>query len=157
MKPKDIGVCEYKRVTDRETGKVFHVPTKKMSLFTQENIICAALNMGNADNLARLKDGWGWTDADIEKIKAKMSREDWEYVQGVWDLLDTMWPKIKKVHELMTGTTNREGRGEAGRHGARHLPRRVLSHRDRPALFGDGGGAERAAGDHGLRALQFLG
>ena len=84
---------------------MFHVPTKKMSLFTQENIICAALNMGNADNLARLKDGWGWTDADIEKIKAKMSREDWEYVQGVWDLLDTMWPKIKKVHELMTGTT----------------------------------------------------
>ena len=105
MKPKDIGVCEYKRVTDAETGKVFHVPTKKMSLFTQENIICAALNMGNADNLARLKDGWGWTDADIEKIKAQMSREDWEYVQGVWDLLDTMWPKIKKVHELMTGTT----------------------------------------------------
>lgn len=105
MKPKDIGVCEYKRITDAETGKVFHVPTKKMSLFTQENIICAALNMGNADNLARLKDGWGWTDADIEKIKAKMSREDWEYVQGVWDLLDTMWPKIKKVHELMTGTT----------------------------------------------------
>ena len=105
MKPKDIGVCEYKRVTDAETGKVFHVPTKKMSLFTQENIICAALNMGNADNLARLKDGWGWTDADIEKIKAKMSRKDWEYVQGVWDLLDTMWPKIKKVHELMTGTT----------------------------------------------------
>lgn len=105
MKPKDIGVCEYKRVTDRETGKVFHVPTKKMSLFTQENIICAALNMGNADNLARLKDGWGWTDTDIEKIKAHMSREDWEYVQGVWDLLDTMWPKIKKVHELMTGTT----------------------------------------------------
>lgn len=105
MKPKDIGVCEYKRVTDAETGKVFHVPTKKMSLFTQENIICAALNMGNADNLARLKDGWGWTDADIEKIKAKMSREDWEYVQGVWDLLDSMWPKIKKVHELMTGTT----------------------------------------------------
>lgn len=105
MKPKDIGVCEYKRVTDAETGKVFHVPTKKMSLFTQENIICAALNMGNADNLARLKDGWGWTDADIEKIKAKMSREDWEYVQGVWDLLDSMWPKIKKDHELMTGTT----------------------------------------------------
>lgn len=105
MKPNDIGVCEYKRVTDAETGKVFHVPTKKMSLFTQENIICAALNMGNADNLARLKDGWGWTDEDIEKIKAKMSREDWEYVQGVWNLLDTMWPKIKKVHELMTGTT----------------------------------------------------
>lgn len=105
MKPRDIGVCEYVRKTDRETGKVYHVPTKKMSLFTQENIICAALNMGNADNIARLKDGWGWTDADIEKIKAKMSREDWEYVQGVWDLLDMMWPKIKKVHELMTGTT----------------------------------------------------
>lgn len=105
MKPRDIGVCEYVRKTDRETGKVYHVPTKKMSLFTQENIICAALNMGNADNIARLKDGWGWTDADIEKIKAKMSREDWEYVQGVWDLLDMMWSKIKKVHELMTGTT----------------------------------------------------
>lgn len=105
MTPKDIGVHEYKRETDRETGKVYHVPTKKMSLFTQENIICAALNMGNADNLARLKDGWGWTDADIEKIKARMSQKDWEYVQGVWDLLDTMWPKIKKVHELMTGMT----------------------------------------------------
>ena len=105
MTPKDIGVHEYKRETDREMGKVYHVPTKKMSLFTQENIICAALNMGNADNLARLKDGWGWTDADIEKIKSQMSQKDWEYVQGVWDLLDTMWPKIKKVHELMTGMT----------------------------------------------------
>ncbi|OUO94740.1 hypothetical protein [Cloacibacillus sp. An23] len=105
MTPKDIGIHEYKRETDRETGKVYHVPTKEKSFFTQENIICAALNMGNADNLARLKDGWGWTDADIEKIKEQMSQKDWEYVQGVWDLLDTMWPKIKKVHELMTGMT----------------------------------------------------
>lgn len=105
MTQRDIGVAEYKRETDRQTGKVCHVATKKKSLFTQENIICAALNMGNADNMARLKDGWGWTDGDIEKIKAQLSEKDWEYVQGVWDLLETMWPKVKRVHELMTGTT----------------------------------------------------
>lgn len=105
MKPRDIGVHEYKRETEAETGRVYHVRTGKMSLFTQENVICAALNMGNADNIARLKDGWGWTDEDIARIKDQLSEADWRYVQGVWDLLETMWPQVRKVHELMTGTT----------------------------------------------------
>ena len=105
IKARDIGVPEYTRRTDMQTGKPYHVPSGKMSMFTKENIICAAFNMGNADNIARLKDGWGWTDSDIEKIKEQMTEKDWQYVQGVWDLLDTMWPQIRKVHELMTGTT----------------------------------------------------
>lgn len=105
MKKRDIGVPEYRRETDEKTGKPYYVQTGRMSLFTQENIICAAFNMGNADNIARLKDGWGWTDKDIERIKDQLTEKDWRYVQGVWDLLEEMWPQIRKVHELLTGTT----------------------------------------------------
>ncbi|KEJ93458.1 hypothetical protein [Synergistes jonesii] len=105
MKKRDIGVPEYRRETDEKTGKPYYVQTGRMSLFTQENIICAAFNMGNADNIARLKDGWGWTDKDIERIKDQLTEKDWRYVQGVWDLLEEMWPKVRKVHELLTGTT----------------------------------------------------
>ena len=105
VKKRDIGVPEYIRKTDPQTGKPYYVKSGQNSLFTKENIICAAFNMGNADNIARLKDGWGWTDQDIEKIKEQMTEKDWQYVQGVWDLLEEMWPQIRKVHELMTGTT----------------------------------------------------
>lgn len=101
----DVGVKVYERTTDILTGKALHISTDKVQYFTKEEIICAALNMGNKDNIARLKDGWGWTESDIEKIKEKMTEQDWRYVQGVWDLLDSMWPQIKRVHELMTGTT----------------------------------------------------
>lgn len=101
-----IGVVKYERISDPENpGKYKHIPTKRQSLFTRENLICAALNMGNVDNIQRLMDGWGWTPGDIETIKAQLTDQDWEYVQGCWDLLETMWPQIKKVHELMTGQT----------------------------------------------------
>ncbi|WP_302795036.1 hypothetical protein [Cloacibacillus evryensis] len=105
VKARDIGVREYRRETEAETGRAYHVATDKMSLFTRENLICAALNMGNADNIARLKDGWGWTDEEIARIADQLTEADWRYVQGVWDLLETMWPQVRKVHELMTGTT----------------------------------------------------
>ena len=105
MKKRDIGVPEYMRRTDEESGKPYYVRSGRNSMFTQENIICAAFNMGNADNIARLKDGWGWTDIDIEKIKDQLTEKDWRYVQGVWNLLEEMWPQVRKVHELLTGTT----------------------------------------------------
>ncbi|MEG1825387.1 MAG: hypothetical protein RR501_11495 [Cloacibacillus sp.] len=80
-------------------------PTTSQKLtLTREQAICAALNMGNADNTDRLRTGWGWNNAEMKQILDSLAEEDIKYVQGVWDLVETLWPEVQKVHELMTGT-----------------------------------------------------
>lgn len=101
----ELDVPVYERLADKERpGHYIYLPTKEKQRFTRENLVCFGLNLGNAGNIARLKNS-GFTDRDINFIKNKLTAEDWKYIQGVWDLLETMWPKIQKVHELMTGTT----------------------------------------------------
>lgn len=101
----ELDVPVYERLADKERpGRYVYIPTKEKQRFTRENLVCFGLNLGNEGNIARLKNS-GFTDRDINFIKNELTAEDWKYIQGVWDLLETMWPKIQKVHELMTGTT----------------------------------------------------
>ena len=101
----ELDVPVYERLDDKERpGHYIYIPTNEKQRFTRENLVCFGLNLGNEGNIARLKNS-GFTDRDINFIKNKLTAEDWKYIQGVWDLLETMWPKIQKVHELMTGTT----------------------------------------------------
>ena len=101
----ELDVPVYERLADKERpGHYIYIPTNEKQRFTRENLVCFGLNLGNEGNIARLKNS-GFTDRDINFIKNKLTAEDWKYIQGVWDLLETMWPKIQKVHELMTGTT----------------------------------------------------
>ena len=100
----ELDVPVYERLADKERpGHYIYIPTNEKQRFTRENLVCFGLNLGNEGNIARLKNS-GFTDRDINFIKNKLTAEDWKYIQGVWDLLETMWPKIQKVHELMTGT-----------------------------------------------------
>ena len=70
---------------------------------TRYTLISMALNTGNAGNYQRLRDGYGWSDATINGALAKLSKEDWDYVQGIWDAVNSLWPEIKALEERTSG------------------------------------------------------
>lgn len=101
---RQFDIPVYKRV-EAEPGKFKMVPTKEKLSLTREQAICAVLNMGNEGNLARLRDGWGWTQDNMAEILNSLAEQDIRYIEGIWDLVESMWPAVKKVSELMTGMT----------------------------------------------------
>lgn len=76
---------------------------------TREQIIMAVLNMGNRDNKEKLrdgrkgKDGQPWTDEDIDAIKDAARKQDLDFAQDVWDMIDGYWPEIYKLQRERLG------------------------------------------------------
>jgi hypothetical protein len=72
---------------------------------TRARAIMIALNMGNEGNLATLmaKEGYGWTEFQLNTIVGHLTKEEWGLVRGVWDLLESYYPEIAKVHRELTG------------------------------------------------------
>lgn len=63
-----------------------------------------ALNTGNEDNRTKLLDGYN--NLDESKLKAvlgTLTKRDWDFVQGTWDLIGSYWPEIKAKQERVTG------------------------------------------------------
>lgn len=73
------------------------------------DIISIALNMGNKDNLERLtsRDSRGsLTRAEVDALVDNLDKRDWDFVQGVWDYLDSeFWPLIAERERRMTGVS----------------------------------------------------
>jgi GGDEF domain-containing protein len=62
------------------------------------------LNMGNEGNKQRLLDGYGWTEEQVRRtIDKHATKAEWDFVQTVWDTLESMYPKIAANHEKLTG------------------------------------------------------
>lgn len=67
-------------------------------------IISAALNLGNAGNREKLLKGYGWNEQRLmAEINAFMTKADWDFVQHVWDEIDTLWPRIEATTKAATG------------------------------------------------------
>lgn len=74
--------------------------------FTKWDLISAALNMGNSDNLARLMDkdsGGGFNAAQVEFIKQQLDKRDWDFVQSAWEVVNSYWPQIEARERRLTG------------------------------------------------------
>lgn len=69
------------------------------------DIISIALNMGNVDNLARLTDpdSRGFTRAQVDKLIDTLDKRDMDFVQGMWDLIDSYWGEIAARERRLTG------------------------------------------------------
>jgi hypothetical protein len=69
-----------------------------------QTIIAAALNLGNPENKKKLIEGYGWNErAMMAEINAFMTKEDWDFVQHVWNEIGTLLPDLDKVHRRATG------------------------------------------------------
>jgi hypothetical protein len=70
---------------------------------TRYDLISIAMNMGNAQNMQRLMDGYGWSQADIQRVRDSLSKSDWQFVQGTWDAIDQLWPHMAALEKRASG------------------------------------------------------
>lgn len=71
--------------------------------YNMEDLISFGLNMGTYSNLQRLKDGNKFGDSALQWIRDQIPVEAWEFIQGVWDVLDEMRPMLQDHHKKMSG------------------------------------------------------
>lgn len=88
----------------KNLGKTVTLPALNDS-FTRGELFVAFLNMGNEGNLLRLKEGYGWTDAQLEAIKNELTKEEMDAAQAVWDFIDTFREESFAVEKRMNGRT----------------------------------------------------
>jgi hypothetical protein len=94
---KGLGVSKVMpELIDERTGKPFK--------FRHQDILALALNTGNAVNADKLARGYGWDRGDIKTVlDREMTEHDWNFVQGIWDTFETLWPDIESLTRRMTG------------------------------------------------------
>lgn len=74
--------------------------------FTKWDLLSIAMNMGNADNMARLMDkdsGGGFTRAQLDYVKGQLDKRDWDFVQASLDNINSYWPLIVAREKRLTG------------------------------------------------------
>lgn len=67
-------------------------------------MLSVAFNWGNEDNRLALLEGGQLVESQVDLILRRLDKRDWDFVQSVWDYLDTYWPQIKALQEQRTGT-----------------------------------------------------
>lgn len=82
---------------DPETGQ----PTK----ITRKRLLSIALNWGTEDNAQKLVDGYRWQASDVKQLlDQSMTRDDWRFVQGVWDMFEKYREPLDALQRRVTGT-----------------------------------------------------
>jgi hypothetical protein len=71
--------------------------------FTREERIGMALNMGNETNRERVMTGERLTPAQLQTVLDTLTKTDWDFVQGVWDYLESFRPQIAAKERRLTG------------------------------------------------------
>lgn len=81
---------------NRETGRPW--------VFTRDQLVSMALNMGNEGNARKLAGGYGWNEAAVMAVlNRELSAADWQYVQKVWDTIEGLWPEIAALEKRLNG------------------------------------------------------
>lgn len=72
--------------------------------FGKDQIVMIAANWGNAGNRQRLLDGYGWKESDVRTVLDRlMTKEDWTFVQGVWDVFDSLREPLFAMERRVNG------------------------------------------------------
>ncbi|MDR1647808.1 MAG: hypothetical protein LBR88_07230, partial [Zoogloeaceae bacterium] len=86
----------------RMEGKGRHYPTINRSLNTAERL-ALALNFGNAGNIQRVLDGFGWNMQQVTPVLSSMTATEWQSVQEIWDMLEELRPLIAEKERRVYG------------------------------------------------------
>ena len=100
QRPRRINLLNFYRrsggLTDNQTGQ----PTK----ITKGELISLALNWGAESNREKMLRGEGWDREAVQAVLDRhMTKADWDFTQGVWDLISKMRPEISARERRMTG------------------------------------------------------
>lgn len=89
-----------------DAEKKEYVRTDKPLELTFDQWIAFVLNMGNEGNRQRMEN-WGFSGKDIENVVNAGTERDLEFIQEVWDYLESFKPMIQETHRILTGTSLR--------------------------------------------------
>ena len=90
--------------------EMVQIPSMGRAL-NRRTLISIALNMGNASNLDKLTRGGyrtaegstKFTETNLREIRDALTKEDWEFVQTVWDTVNQLWPDVVDFQKRMGG------------------------------------------------------
>lgn len=66
-------------------------------------LLMIALNAGNPEGREALLGGRNWTEADLEAILMTLDERDVQFVQGMWDILESMRERLFEHDKAFTG------------------------------------------------------
>ncbi len=93
-----------RRWADKVTIDLIDPETGTPAVMTRQRLVAMALNWGNAGNRQRLADGYGWSQDGIAKaLNDNLTKEEWAFVQGIWDTIDGLWPEIAALEREVNG------------------------------------------------------
>lgn len=100
----------FRKVFDRYTkkerskflSKKIFIPAIDKS-FTKSSIMMVALNAGNAANKEALLSGYGWSEEQFSAVVDVLDKRDWDTVQDIFDILESLWPQIEQLQRELTG------------------------------------------------------
>jgi len=90
------------RQLGRDTTTKTYIPAIGRSL-SLEGRVMVALNWGNSANRQRLLDGNKWEPAQAEAVLATLTAEQWDFVEQVWEYLDSFWPEVVAKERRVAG------------------------------------------------------
>lgn len=88
------------------------IPEINASL-TKGGRLAIALNQGNETNRQRVMQGDGWTGEQVNAILKTLTAADWQFVQAVWDHIDSYWPEIEAKEQRVSGVANEKVQASA--------------------------------------------
>lgn len=71
--------------------------------FTKVELMTVAMNWGNLSNRKALKEGYQWTDTQVEEMLGKLDKRDWDTIQATWDMLESYWPQVAALEKKRKG------------------------------------------------------
>ncbi len=93
-----------KRWSNKVTTDLLNRETGNPYVFTRDQLISLALNMGNRGNIDKLTGGYGWDEQAVrDTLAQELTAEEWTYVQSVWDIIDSLWPDIEAMERRLNG------------------------------------------------------
>lgn len=70
---------------------------------TRRSVLGMALNVGNESNMLKLMKGYGLTEAQLKTWLDILTKEEWDFVQRVWDTLEEIYPDIAALEKELRG------------------------------------------------------
>lgn len=76
----------------------------RLMVLNRGNLIAIALNLGNDGNKQRLFASRNWSSADVMSLlDRELTKNDWNKVQEIWDLVGGFWPEAEALSREMSG------------------------------------------------------
>jgi hypothetical protein len=71
--------------------------------YSKKAVLAFALNWGNEINRTRVRDGFNYSDAQVIDIISSLNKNELEFVQDVWDLINSYWSSIEATEKKLFG------------------------------------------------------